>query len=373
MAPAPRHFNPEGSDVKLFTPGPVHVTDRVRAELAKPNDTHRSTPYFELHASARRGVQQLLYTQNDVLIVTASGSGVMEACVRNLIADDDTALLLSCGAFGDRWASIARSNGKQIDHVKVEWGTAVKPDLVREKLETGDYATVLVQFNETSTGVRNPLPEIAPVVKEHGALLCVDAVSGMGGMKLEVDALGIDVCLASTQKCFGLPPGLAVAAVSPAAYEKAEQVSNRGYYFDLLNLRKYGEKDQTPTTPPVPIIRALDAQLKYIHEQEGLENRFQRHARLGERVRAWAWDEGLTLFSEGDHHSDTVACIKWDWTPAAAQGMVDALLERGYRIVNGYGDLRGKTFRIGFMGDLQLADIDELLAVMSELLPAFKQ
>ncbi|MHA1731726.1 MAG: pyridoxal-phosphate-dependent aminotransferase family protein [Promethearchaeota archaeon] len=369
----PRNFDPDGDDgIKLFTPGPVHVPDRVRSELAKPNDTHRSNPYYQLHSSVRARMKEFLHTENDVLIFTSSGTGVMEACARNLVADGETVLVLSCGAFGDRWASIAASNGKKVEHVKVEWGRAVDPGLVGEKLDSGDYPVVFVQFNETSTGVVNPLGDIARVVKEHGSLLCVDAVSGMGGMELDVDQLGIDVCLASTQKCFALPPGLAVASVSAAAYEKAGKVENRGQYFDLLTLKKYGDKDQTPTTPPIPIIRALNAQLDHILHVEGLENRFKRHAEIGENVRAWAQEQGFRMFSEEGHHSNTVACIEWPGSPEAIQGLVDALEDAGYRIVNGYGGLRGKTFRIGFMGALTVADVGELLEKISELLPKFK-
>lgn len=353
----------------MFTPGPVKVTERVLSELSKPNDTHRSNPYYELHAQTCSRLQQLLYTKNDVLLFASSGTGVMEACVQNLLAPGEKGLFLTCGAFGDRWVEIARSHGKAFEQLEFPWGTAVRPDAVKEALEGGDYPVAFVQFNETSTGVRNPLEKIAPVVKEGGALLCVDAVSGMAGMKIDVDAWGIDVCLASTQKCFGLPPGMAVASVSEAAYEKAEGVEHRGYYFDLLVLRRYGQKNQTPNTPPIPLIRALNAQLRHVLEVEGLENRFARHAALGERVRKWAAEEGLEMYSEDGSHSDTVAAISNTRNVDLAK-FVANVEARGYRIVNGYGSLAGKNFRVGFMGDVQLDELEELLVVLSEELRA---
>ena len=219
------HFNKEeGSKLKLFTPGPVYVPERILKELAKPNDTHRSKPYEEMHDMVKKDLQKLLFTNNECFIFTSSASGIMEACVRNLIKKDEKGLFLSIGAFGDRWHSIAENNGKNAVKRGVEWGQALKPELVKEFLSEDKYNVVCLQSNETSTGVYNPVEDIVPIIKDYGALVCVDATSSMAGVKIEVDKLGIDVCLASVQKCLALPPGLSVASVSDEAFSKADTV-----------------------------------------------------------------------------------------------------------------------------------------------------
>ncbi|MFX0104097.1 MAG: pyridoxal-phosphate-dependent aminotransferase family protein, partial [Candidatus Hodarchaeota archaeon] len=282
------HFNKDnGSKLKLFTPGPVHVSERVLKEMAKPNDTHRSKPYSEMHQMATEGLQELLYTKNECLIFTSSATGIMEACVRNLVKDDEKALFFSIGAFGDRWYDIGVTNGKNSVKEGVEWGKAITPEFTQELLSKDKYSVVFIQSNETSTGVYNPIDDVVPIIKDSGALVCVDATSSMAGVKIEVDKLGIDVCLASVQKCFALPPGLAVCSVSDSAFEKTEQVKNRGLYFDFLEMKKRNAKNQTPTTPPIPQIRALTAQLDFILKKEGLEKRFDRHKQLGEHARKW--------------------------------------------------------------------------------------
>lgn len=362
------HLNKEeGSKLKLFTPGPVYVPERVLEELAKPNDTHRSKPYEEMHQIATEGLQKLLYTKNDCLIFTSSGTGIMEACVRNLIGDDEKALFLSIGAFGDRWHQIGVSNGKDVVKESVEWGKAITPEFIKEKLSKEKYSVVCLQSNETSTGVYNPIYDIIPIIKDYGALACIDATSSMAGIKLEVDKLGIDVCLASVQKCFALPPGLAVCSISKEALEKAEQVKNRGFYFDFISLLKKNKLNQTPTTPPIPQIRGLYTQLDYILNSEGLEKRFQRHTQLGKRTRIWVRDMNLEMFPEKGYESNTVSTIK-NTLEIDYGEMVSRMLTKGYRIVNGYGSLKNKTFRIGHMGEISLENLEEMLKVLTDVI-----
>jgi predicted phosphoserine aminotransferase len=361
------HFNKEkGSQLKLFTPGPVYVPERILAEMAKPNDTHRSKPYSEMHQRVEEGLKKLLYTSNTILISTSSATGLMEACVRNLVKADEKALFFSIGAFGDRWYKIGVDNGKIAIKEGVEWGKAITPEVAQEALDKDKYAVVLIQANETSTGVYNPMDEVIPVIKDSGALVCVDATSSMGGIKIEVDKLGIDVCLASVQKALTIPPGLAVCSISPAAIEKVPQVKNRGLYFDFLELIKRNEKHQTPTTPPIPQIRALAAQLDYILNQEGLEKRFERHTQLGKRTRIWARDVNFEMFPEKGYESDTVSTMR-NSLNIDIEKMVSTLLSKGYRIVNGYGDLKNKTFRIGHMGEITLEELEEMLKVLTEI------
>ncbi|MGV9197614.1 MAG: pyridoxal-phosphate-dependent aminotransferase family protein [Promethearchaeia archaeon] len=362
------HFNKEdGSQLKLFTPGPVYVPERILNEMKKPNDTHRSQPYSEMHKEAVEGLQKLLYTDNQCLIFTSSATGIMEACVRNLLAQDDKALFLSMGAFGERWYKIGRKNGKNVVKKSVEWGNAITPEIAKQAVEKEDYSVVFLQANETSTGVYNPLEEVIPILKDSGALVCVDATSSMAGVKVEVDKLGIDVCLASVQKCFALPPGLAICSISEEAIDKAKQVENRGHYFDFLYFLKKAEVHQTPTTPPIPQIRALVAQLDYILNEEGLENRFKRHERLGKRTRIFARDINMDMFSANGYESNTVSTIK-NTLDLDFSKMVAQMLEKGYRIVNGYGDLSGKTFRIGHMGEITIKELEEMLKTLTDVI-----
>jgi aspartate aminotransferase-like enzyme len=367
------HFNKEkGSQLKLFTPGPVYVPERVLKEIAKPNDTHRSKPYSEMHQIATEGLQKLLYTKNECLIFTSSATGIMEACVRNLLNDDEKGLFFSIGAFGDRWYEIGETNGKKSVKEGVEWGNPITPEFAQEALSKDKYEVVFIQANETSTGVYNPIEKLAPIIKDAGALLCVDTTSSMAGVKIEVDRLDIDVCLASVQKCFALPPGLAVCSISESALEKAKQVTNRGLYFDFIDLyKRHVSKHQTPTTPPIPQIRGLTAQLDYILNIEGLEKRFERHKQLGETTRKWASNLNLEMLPLKGYESNTVSTIK-NSLDLDIPKMVSLLLDKGYRIVNGYGSLVNKTFRIGHMGEIQLKDLEEMLKVLANIINSIK-
>jgi aspartate aminotransferase-like enzyme len=366
------HFNKEkGSQLKLFTPGPVHVPKRILDEMAKPNDTHRSNPYREMHQLVEEGLKKLLYTNNECLIFTSSATGIMEACVRNLLTDNEKGLFLSIGAFGDRWYKIGVGNGKDSIKEGVEWGKAITPEFIKEVLNNYSFSVVFIQANETSTGVYNPLDEVIPIIKDYGALACVDATSSMAGIKVEVDKLGIDVCLASVQKCFTIPPGLAVCSISEAAIEKASKVKNRGYYLDFLELLKKNKAHETPNTPPIPQIRALAHQLDHILNEEGLQNRFKRHIQLGTHSRKWANDMGLEMFSEKGFESNTVSTIKNSLNIDIGK-MVSTLMDNGYKIVNGYGDLRNKTFRIGHMGEITLEELNEMLEVLAKIISGMK-
>ena len=366
------HFNKEeGSQLKLFTPGPVHVPERILNEMAKANDTHRSKPYSEMHKIVTDGLQKVLYTKNECLIFTSSATGIMEACVRNLVKTEEKALFLSIGAFGDRWHQIGTTNGKNAVKEGVEWGKPITPEFLQEVISKDKYSVVFFQANETSTGVYNPIDDLVPIIKDYGALACVDATSSMAGIKVEVDKIGIDVCLASVQKCFTVPPGLAICSISNEAIEKTSQVKNRGLYFDFLSLLKKNKDHQTPTTPPIPQIRALASQIDHILNQEGLENRFKRHKNLGETTRKWVVDNGFEMFPEKGFESNTVSTINNSLNLNTGK-LVSTLLENGYRIVNGYGSLRDRTFRIGHMGEITVNSLQEMLKVLTDIVSELK-
>jgi aspartate aminotransferase-like enzyme len=235
------------------------------------------------------------------------------------------------------------------------------PDQLADALKKKHYEAVTIVHNETSTGVENPLKELAEVVHEVSpdTLILVDAVSSMGGVKIETDAWGLDFVLTSSQKCFAMPPGMSFAAVSDRALKKAETVDNRGWYFDLLRLEKHRIKNSTPMTPSISLIWALDAELNKMLA-EGMENRYARHIAMAERVRTWAEEHGMPPLAPKGHRSKTVSCIQN--LPGIDFADFNAyLMTKDMRMANGYGDLKNKTFRIAHMGETQMHHIDALL------------
>lgn len=348
---------------KLFIPGPVEVVKEVRDAMAVEMIGHRFPEFSDLYNDVVPKLQKALYTDNRVFLVTASATGCMEATTKNF--SRKKILSAMCGAFSDRWNDIALSNGKEADQLKVEWGKAIKPEMVDEQLSTGNYDLLTLVLNETSTGVYNPIEEIAEVVKKYpDVILAVDAVSAMTGVKIEVDKLGIDVILAGVQKAFALPPGLAVMAVSDKALDRINEVENRGYYFDMKNFIKYDKRGQTPSTPSISHINALNVQMDRMFK-EGLENRFARHSKMSQIVWEWVEDKGFTLFPEKGYESPTVVTIN-NTHGKSVKELNAALAEKGKVISNGYGKLKEETFRIGTMGDLQPEDIEELLEDINE-------
>jgi len=353
------------SHKKLFIPGPTEVRPEIRAKLSLAPIGHRAPEFSELFNSITSKLQRLLYTQNQIFLSTSSGTGLMEAGIRNCV--EKKCLNATCGAFSERWHKIALDNGKQADTVSVEWGKANTPELIDEKLSSGEYDALCFTHNETSTGVTNPLYEVAEVVKKYpDVIFMVDAVSSMSGVKIEVDKLGIDLCLASVQKCLALPPGFSVCSVSQKALNRAEKVPHRGHYFDFLALLKKAAKGQTPTTPSIPHMYALDSQLDAIFA-EGLENRFERHRRMADMVRSWASKSGFEMFSQEGYRSNTVSCMRNNKGINVA-ALNSELAKKNMLISNGYGILKEKAFRIAHMGELTPVDIEELLQNIDEIL-----
>jgi aspartate aminotransferase-like enzyme len=350
---------------KLFIPGPTEVKEEILEVLKTPMIGHRSKEFSELYDSIIPKLKKALYTDNRIFLSTSSATGLMEAAARNCVKE--RALNLVCGAFSSRWNKITTANGKEADTKEVEWGQAIQPEMVKEALQTGKYDAVTLVHNETSTGVMNPIYEIAEVMKEFpDVLFLVDAVSSMSGVKIEVDKLGIDVCLASVQKCFALPPGFAICSVSEKALKKAETVSNRGYYFDYLTFLKYDEnRHQTPTTPVIPIIYAMDKQLDRMFD-EGLENRYSRHLEMAEFVRDWT-RKYFDFFPDEKYLSNTLTAVK-NTRGINVVGLNEELGKRGATISNGYGKLKEKSFRIAHMGDLTLDDVKWLISQINDIL-----
>ena len=349
----------------LFIPGPTDVHPAVLAAQNQPMIGHRGRDFEELFARIQPKLREVFFTTSRVYISTSSGTGLQEAAVRNGVARK----VLCCvnGAFSQRWYETALANGKDAVRLEVEWGKAVKPERIDEVLRQGGFDAITIVHNETSTGVASPVKDIAGLLRERypDVLMMVDAVSSLGGDRLDFDGWGLDVLFTSAQKCLALPPGLSFAAVSDRALAKAHTVPARGLYFDFVDLEKYLVKNQTPSTPAISLMWALEAALKRIMA-EGLEARFARHKQLAERVRNWA-QARLALFAEAGYRSQTVTCVS-NTRPIAVKALNDFLKTRGMQISDGYGPLKGKTFRIAHMGEIQMNDVDELLGFIDDFL-----
>jgi aspartate aminotransferase-like enzyme len=349
---------------RLFIPGPTEVLPDVRQELARPPVGHRSEEATALGESVIRKIQRLLRTESPIFLSTSSSTGLMEAVARN--GSRKRFLCATCGAFGDRWLDVCRSNGKPADPWEVEWGKAVRGEDLRRRLAGGSYDAVLVTHNETSTGVMNPLPEIAEVVRSFpDVFLFVDAVSSMGAVDLDFDALGVDGLLAGVQKALAVSPGFAVMAVSPRAVERARSVENRGFYFDFVRHYDSFQKRQGITTPSTPHLYALDRQLSRVLE-ETMPVREARHRAMAERTRAWA-RERFAPFAEDGFESITLTAVR-NTRSVDVSGLNRELARRGAVIGNGYGRLKNVTFRIAHMGEIRQEEIEELLGWIDEIL-----
>jgi predicted phosphoserine aminotransferase len=350
----------------MFVPGPVDVDDEVLQAQAAPMLPHRSKEFEVIFRRVSEKARQLFYTQYRVFLSASSGTGLQEAAIRNFV--DKRVLSIVNGAFADRWYEVAVSNGKDAQKLAFEWDTPASPERIADTVRRGGFEALTVVHNETSTGMQNPIKEIAEAVRAVApdTLLLVDAVSSLGGAKIEMDAWGLDMVLTSSQKCLALPPGLALGAVSDRAMEKAKSVENRGWYFDLLRMEKHRNKDSSPATPAMSLIFALDLQLNRILA-EGLENRFARHSAMAKRVQEWAEAHDLSMYAPEGYRSQTVTTVKNEGGINVSD--LNAFLKQSeMRIAGGYGPIKETTFRIAHMGETQLEDIEKLLEAMEEYL-----
>jgi aspartate aminotransferase-like enzyme len=351
---------------RLWIPGPVEVHPEILKACAVPMVPHRAKEYEVIHKGAKDKLRKLINTDKGyVFFYTSSSTGAMEGAVRNFSAK--RILSCSCGNFSERWHEIALENGKEADPYAVEWGRPNRPEEIDRRLATGKYDCLTLVSNETSTGLLNPLAEIAQVMRKYPEVtFCVDAVSSLAGMPLYPEELGIDFLLAGTQKAFGLPPGLAVVYCSDRGMEKAKKVPARGHYFDVWQYKKMDEKDQTPETPVISLIHALDVQMGRML-QEGLANRFKRHLDMATFCREWA-NSRFKMFPEKGFESVTLSCIENTRKDITVKKLYDTLFERGAVISEGYGKLKERTFRIAHMADTTLDELKELLGWIDEII-----
>ncbi len=351
---------------KLFIPGPIDVSPDTFAAMSRPMIGHRGAEFEALYASTQPVLQELAGTTRPFYLATNSAWGVMEAALQNLCAKK--VLNLCCGAFSDKWFSVAKSMGLEADKVQVEWGEAISPEAVKAKLEEGGFDLVTLIHNETSTGVMNDLEGIAKVVKSFpGVLLVVDSVSSFSAVPIEMDALGVDVLLAGVQKALALPPGLTVFSLSEAAVERAKAMPNRGYYFDFVEFVKNGEKNNTPSTPAISLIFGLQHILGVI-AAEGVANRYARHKANNAMIHEWGKRHDFKNFAPEGNQSVSLTCFHTPagWDQSAFIKTLKA--KHGFVINGGYGKIKGLTFRISNMGNETPETMQELIDAMNDVL-----
>jgi aspartate aminotransferase-like enzyme len=351
---------------KLFIPGPVEVSSKTLAAFSRPMIGHRGQQFKDLYRAIHPRLQELFGTSQPVFLSTSSAWGVMEGAIRNLVGK--RVLNCMCGAFSDKWLEVSRRCGKEAEALQVEWGRAIEPDVLDQKLATGDFDAVTLIHNETSTGVMNPLEEICAVARKYPEVaLIVDTVSSLSALPIPMDELGIDVLLTGSQKALALPPGLALFSVSEKAFARAAEQKDRGYYLDFLEFKKNQEGDMTPSTPSIGHIYALESKLDDIFA-EGLTSRYERHARTNALVHDWVRARGFGFFAEEGCRSKTLTCVKNDRGIDVAK-LVKELRARHHLVIDGgYGKIKGATFRLSNMGDETEETVAHLLSCLDDVL-----
>lgn len=355
--------------MNLRIPGPTPCPQPVLQATARQMIDHRGKGFAQILGKVTSRLKELFHTQGDVLILTGSGTGGMEAAVVNCLSPGDQVLSVSNGFFGDRFADMAEAFGARVKRLEFPWGSAVDPEAVRQELKGHpDHKAVLVTHNETSTGVTNDLEAISGVVREQGQLLLVDAISSIGSLPCPMDAWGLDVVVTASQKGWMAPPGLAMVGLGPRAWQAVEQARMPRCYWDFKTARRFLERNQTPWTPAVSTFYALEVALDLM-AQEGQENVWARHRRVGQRAREGVKALGLSLFPEEKVASNTVTAVRIPPGVEAAR-LLQSLRDEHATVLSGGQDrLAGQIFRIGHLGYVTEADIDATLEALRQALP----
>ncbi len=353
----------------LRIPGPTPVPDEVLQAMTKQMINHRGVEFGEILNGVTENLKQLFQTRNDVYLLTASGTGGLEAAVVNTLSPGDRVLSVSIGVFGDRFASIAQQFGAEVIPLTFEWGKAADVDAIRKALQDDpQIKAVLVTHNETSTGVTNDLASISSVVKEFDKLLLVDAISSLGSINMPVDEWHCDVAVTGSQKGWMAPPGLAMVSVSQEAWQAHANASMPRFYWDFSLAKSYLEKGQNPWTPAITTVFALATSLEMMLE-EGLPNVVARHARVSKTAREGVKSLGLSLFAEEAYASNTVTAV------SASDGLdtkkLLQILREEHEVVLGGGQqqLDGRIFRIGHLGMVTEEDIEAVMSALWVALP----
>lgn len=345
-------------DTLLMMPGPVSVAPRVLRAMSKPMINHRSAEFAGIYTDCREILSNIFKTDNDIFLLSGSGTAGMEAAVGSVVGKGDKVIAIENGKFGERFKDIAALYADVVPAV-FEWGLPIDLELIKEKLEEGAKAITLVH-NETSTGILNPAAEIGKLARKHDALFIMDGVTSIGGDDVRVDEWGVDIAVVGSQKCLAAPPGLSIVSVSEKAFEAMKEVTKRPYYNDLLAYKKSGDKPkpETPYTPAIPLFYALQEALHIIKE-EGMDARIKRHRILSEAVRAAVAELNIEMFpqlNESSHYSNTISAMK---APAGIEGedIKNDMRKQGVIIAGGQERLKNKIFRIGCMGNVTSRDV----------------
>jgi len=353
----------------LRIPGPTPCRDEVLAAGSRPMISHRGPEMEALTEGLVDKLKRYLATEHDVLLLTASGTGGLEATIQNTLSAGDRVIGVNAGVFGRRFCRIAEAFGASVRTIDVEWGRALEPDVLRRILrEEPSCRAVLLTHNETSTGVRHPIEALSSVVHdESDALLFVDAVSSLGAVPLDIDGLGIDVVVSGSQKAWGVPPGMAMLCCSENAWRACERAAMPRFYFDLQRHREAQEKGSSPFTPAVSIVFALDVALDYMLRETSARV-FERHRGAAERARARVRAMGLDLFADESHASPTVTAIRLPEGVDEPE-LVERLRTRHDTVyARGQGKLRGAILRLAHLGWFQEPEIDAALEALGRSL-----
>ena len=354
----------------FFLPGPTEVRPEVLAAMARPMIPHRGAEFEALFGRLLDGLRLVFKTARPPLVSSSSATGLMEMAVR--CAPPGPVLALVNGAFSERFAEIARACGRDVAVLEAPWGATFDDDALARALAARRFAAVAVVHSETSTGVLTDVRRVSDLAHAHGAMCLVDSVTGVGGAPLDADGWGLDFVLTGSQKALALPPGLAFGVASAEYVRRAAEAPARGRYFDVLEFEEYAHKRQTPNTPALPLLYALDAQLARV-AAETIEGRWARHAAMAARTASWAealapaHDGSSGVLAPAGARSPTVSALR---LPANTRGpdLVRAVAARGFTIGAGYGRLRDTTFRIGHMGDHTVETLENCLAAVGSVL-----
>lgn len=350
---------------RFFLPGPTEVPPDVLQAMTRPMISHRGDEFESLMARIAPRLAQVFRTARPVYAATSSATGLMEAGVRNAV--HKRVLCLVGGSFGERFYKASVNSGIPADALEVPFGQVHTPELLADALRGGKYDTVTIVHSETSTGVLNPIRELARVAHESGDVaVIIDTVSSMAAAPIESDDWELDYVLTGSQKAIALPPGLAFCTANARVLERARTSQRRGLYFDLLELDEATRKHVTPNTPAISLLYALDVQLDRIMT-EGMEARWARHARMAEYTWQWAESRGLKVFAPAGYRSPGVTCILMP-EGKAGSAVAAAMVAKGFVIATGYGALKDDMVRIGHMGEHTMGEVEEVLAALGEVM-----
>jgi aspartate aminotransferase-like enzyme len=353
---------------QLRIPGPTPLPERVVRSMSRPMIDHRGPQFAEILAEITAGAKRVFKTKHDLLLLTSSGTGGLESAVANLVSPGDEVVVALSGNFGERFAALAAAYGADVVRLEFEWGEPVDTDDLARVLERHPKAgVVLLTHNETSTGLTNPLRELAGAARRAGRIVVVDGVSSISSIDIETDAWGIDVAVSGSQKGWMAPPGLSLVSVSERAWAQQAKARSPRFYFDWKEAKSWADKGQTPFTPSIGVVFALQEGLHML-EEEGLENVYDRHARLARATQAGLRALGFELYAREGYRSNTVT------SAVPPQGLdvtaLRKLLDEKYGVViaGGQGKMSGKMVRVGHLGAVAEGDVVQVIWAIEQAL-----